>query len=128
MSFSAQITEAISIGGAEYAKNNTLSGASKLEISESVADSETDKEIVCAIDVSAVKAVVICSSQDVTLETNNGSTPDDTFSLKANLPYVWYTNKYDSLLLTVDVTSIFITNASGSAATIEVYVITDPTP
>jgi hypothetical protein len=95
---------------------------------ESVADSETDYEIVVALDVSAIQAIIITSDQDVTLETNSGAAPDDTIALTANNPYVWYTGSYYTNLLTTDITSIFITNASGSTATIDVLALVDATP
>jgi hypothetical protein len=93
-----------------------------------VADSESDYEILIAIDVSTVKSIYIVSDQDVTLETNDGGTPVDTISLKANVPYVWHTDSYDTLQLTTDVTAFYITNASGSTANIKTRVLEDSTP
>ena len=127
MSYTATISEEIDIGGQKYTKQNALSGDAQLLVSEAVAHPNTDYEIACAIDVSKVIALAICSDQDVLFETNDGSSPDDDWTLKAGIPYIWYTNKYDDLLLTVDVTSVFISNDSGSTAQIEIYVITDPT-
>jgi len=95
---------------------------------EQVADAQTDVEIEVTLDFSAVKAFYLVSDQDVTLETNDGTTPDDTFALLAGVPYVWNTDSYDTFLVTVDVTSIFITNASGSAATLYLWALLDATP
>lgn len=119
-----------SFGTTSEALSNTISvtGSSKTEISESIANSQTDADIVVAIDVSAVKAFYIRSSQDVTVETNDGSSPDDTLSLLANRPYIWDEDDYDSFLLTADVTVLYITNASGSTADIEIRVLQDATP
>lgn len=95
---------------------------------ESVADSQTDYQITVALDVSAVQVFYLVSSQAVTFETNDGSTPDDTISLVADFPYVWSTDSYDSFLLGTDLTDVFITNASGSAALINMWALIDPTP
>lgn len=95
---------------------------------ETVPDSQTDYEITVTLDVSAVKAFYLVSDQDVTLETNSGSAADNTLSLVAGVPYVWTTDSYDSFLLDTDVTSIFITNASGATATIDMLALLDATP
>lgn len=123
------LTEAIAPGNdTPIQKLNTLTGSARLSVEESVADGQTNKQIVCAVDVSAVKAFYLVSSQDVTFETNSGSSPADTIALKAGVPYVWHPTSYHAFLLGTDVTSIFITNASGSAATVQMEVLTDATP
>lgn len=116
------------------------SGVSRLkEISETqygvalidgdpVSTGQTDYELTFALDVSACKSFYLESDQDVTFETNDGSTPDNTIALKSGKPYVWHSEAYDSLLLAVDVTSVFITNASGSTATIYCVALFDTTP
>ncbi len=96
---------------------------------ETVADSSTDFEINFDLDVSACVSFYLESDQDVTFETNSGSVADNTIALKAGEPYVWHTQSYDSFLLTVDITtSVFITNASGSTATIYCVALYDVTP
>ena len=94
---------------------------------ESVADSETDHEVNLDLDVSACKSFFLVSSQAVTFETiANGSGVN--ISLLANTPYYWHENSYNSFLLVADVGSVFITNASGAAATIYCVALYDPTP
>lgn len=123
------IEERVTYGSTNIVKANTLTGGLVTQlIDESVADSSTDYEITLTLDVSAVKAFFLNSDQAVTFETNDGTTPANTISLAADIPYVWYTGKYDSFLLTTDVTSIFITNASGSAATVNLWALIDATP
>lgn len=99
-------------------------------VAESVPDSTTDQLIVISIDISEIASIYIVSTQDMTLETNNATTPIDTIALQANVPYVWnpdlnsyYTNKF-----TTDVTAIYLTNASGSTATFDLRCIYDSTP
>lgn len=113
-------------GRIDYSNDYTASGT--VEVSESVADSSTDAQINVAIDFSALGALLIVSDQDVTLETNNGTTPDDTFSLLANKPLIWFSDSYFDCPLTVDVTAVFITNSSGSTATITIRANQDATP
>jgi hypothetical protein len=95
---------------------------------ETVATGETDSEINFDLDVSACTSFFLVSDQDVTFETNDGDTADDTLSLKAGVPYVWHEDAYVDFLLGTDVTSVFITNASGSTATIYCVALYDATP
>lgn len=128
MAFSHDYKISITSPSGTVSKQTSYSGSGSLEISESVADSETDYDIVASIDVTAVKSFYIVSDQDVTVETNSGSEPDDTLSLVAGVPYYWNTDSYDSFLLTADVTVLYVTNASGATANIEIRVIQDTTP
>jgi hypothetical protein len=96
---------------------------------ESIADAQTDKLIAFTLDVSAVKSFYLVSDQNVTLEFNNSTTGVPTIALVANVPYVWTTDSYDSFLLTSDVTpGVYVTNASGSAAVINMVALLDGTP
>lgn len=122
------VTYAVSTPSGALSRGLSFSGSSATEVSESVPTASTDAGIVIAIDVSAVKAFYIVSSAAITVETNDGSSPDDTLNLLAGQPYVWHTGSYDSFLLTADVTVLYITNASGATANIEIRVLQDATP
>lgn len=116
------------VAGDSIAREVTKTGSGVLSIEETVADSATDAEIVFSLDVSAVKAFMIVSDRDVLVQTNDGSSPDDSLSLLADEPYVWHVTSYDSFLLTQDITSIFVTNASGGIATLIIEAVFDVTP
>lgn len=100
------------------------------QLDENIADGETDKLVVIAIDVSELKNLYLKSDQDITIETNDGTTPDDTINLKANVPYPFNADlgAYFTNLLTTDVTAFYVTNASGATARLQGEVLTDPTP
>jgi len=120
----------LAVDGSGINKSKTISSEDTAVVlidGETVADSQTDQEIECALDVSKVKSFYLVSDQDVTFETNNGAAADDTIALKADEPYVWHTNSYDSFLLDTDVTAVFITNASGATATIHMVALLDGT-
>ena len=104
-------------------------GGAQASVSESIPDSSTDLEVTFTLDVSAIQSIYIKSDEDLTLETNSGGSPTDTITLKAGVPYIWHAGSYHTNLLTADITAnIFLTNASGSAALLEIEVVTDPTP
>jgi hypothetical protein len=125
---SITITEGASGQGRAITKANIFTGSLSLSIEETVANSATDFEVIAPIDVSVIKAIYINSTQNVTMETNSGSAADETISLLANVPYIWTNTMYYANLLETDITSLFFTNASGSAATINIEVVYDATP
>lgn len=103
-------------------------GSAQLSIDEDIADGQTDVEIACVLDVSEIKALYIVSSQDITLETNNGASPTDSLSLKADEPVMWHADSLEANLLTTDVTALFVTNASGASANLQIECLYDSTP
>ena len=116
--------------GTQEVYSKTFTGTSEYRLDEAIADSTTDQLIAASLDVSAIKAVEMMSDQDITVETNSSSSPTDTFVLQADVPYRWNTEMvaYDALLLTADVTALYLTNASGSTANIKMRVLSDATP
>jgi hypothetical protein len=131
MSYSGALTISYSGGGTTTSDTITKSSTGRISFEESVANLSTDYEIQCkGVDVSALVMVYIKSTQDVTFETNaNDATGGNTLALKANEPYVWWTNAPFVNKLTEDiVTDVFVTNASGAAATVTFEAILDTTP
>ena len=128
MSFTHAIHEKVTVGGTSISKTTTLTGGAKVSLEETIADSTTDGAVVFALDVSACKSFYMVSDQDITIETNDGSSPDDTINLIAGIPYVWHEDKYESFLLTSDVETLYVTNSSGAEAKLQIEALTDPTP
>ena len=46
----------------------------------------------------------------------------------ADEPVIWWATDLHTALLTVDVTAIYLTNASGAEATVKIRVLEDTTP
>ena len=123
-----QLVYGFNYGGEQLSRTVTVSNEMSTAIDRSVADSTTDLEVALEIDVSLLKALWIESDQVVTIETNSGSAPDHAFVMVANQPLVWqaadyHANPFD----TTDITSIFITNASGATANVKIRVLADAT-
>ena len=121
----------LSVSGSGVTREQTIAntqGGAALIDGETVSTGETNYEINFDLDVSACKSFYLESDQDVTFETNSGAAAADTIALKANKPYIWHTDAYDDFLLGTDVTSVFITNASGATATIYCVALFDATP
>jgi hypothetical protein len=130
MAIEHKLTQTLIVGAEARTTTKTYStdADSKLTQEISIADSITDQLNNLAITVASVKSIYLCSNKALTLKTNSSGAPDDTLNLVADVPYVWNTDSYDSLLLTVDVTAFYLTNASGAAAILTVEVIEDATP
>lgn len=108
--------------------SKTYTGSAAAHFSEDIPDLATNTQVNIAIDVSAVKAFMLVSDQDVTIKTNSTSAPDTTFTLVADHPYTWDTDSEDAFLLSVDVTKMYITNASGATAAVKCRCVYDSTP
>lgn len=118
----------------QFGSGQTVGDAQTLTTAEAittveivVANGTTDQQVVCHVDFSQLKYVAIHSTQAVTLETVSGSSPTDTISLAANVGKVWIAGE-TGCPFTADCTNIYVTNASGSSATVELLVGYDPTP
>ncbi len=101
-------------------------------VSEAIADGAVDQIVTLAIDYSALQSLFISSDQDITIEVNNpggsSGSPDQTWVLKANQPIDWQTDDVMDAPLAADVTAIYVTNASGSIANLEIRAGQDATP
>jgi hypothetical protein len=130
MAYEMVVNVVVNAGGVPVvATTQRGTGSSMLVLRETVAGSATDVAVACAIDVSALKGLTLVSSQDVTVETNSASAPDDTFALKAGVPLVWTANGSPTANpLSEDVTVLYVTNAGSQAAQLDVVAVTDATP
>lgn len=128
MAFSHEIGINWSNGSRGINAPKTYSGAAQQSLDESIPDSSTDLLVAFSLDVSAIKSIYILSDKAMTLETNNGTTPDDTISLLAGVPYIWNTDSYDTNKLTTDITALYMTTGSVGVAQFQLEVVTDPTP
>lgn len=94
-----------------------------LAITAATPDQEFDLDFPFA----ALKSFFAISTQDVTIETNDGAAPDDTLTLKAGVPFWWAASSSQASPFTADVDSIFVTNAGDKAATVNIRVLYDAT-
>jgi len=128
MSFSHQAAENWIGNGESLSGVQTYTGTGTFSIDENVATAETDYEIAMVLDVSETEMIYIHSDKDVTFEVNDNVGGGGSLALTADKPYLWTSDSYYTDLLAVDITSIFITNTSGSTARIRVECVYDATP
>ena len=106
----------------------TKTGGATASLSESIPDSSTDLQIPFVIDVSEVESIyLVATGGDLLVETNDGSSPDDSLSLVDGVPQLWTSGDLATSFLTTDVTDLFVTNSSGGAVTLDLELLYDPT-
>lgn len=102
-----------------------FSGDLQASVDQVIAASTTNQEITLGLDISGLTLLAISSDVPLTIKTNDSGSPDDTLSIAAGVAYVWGTGDYNSLLLTADVTSIFVTNGTLAAANLKIIALVD---
>lgn len=96
-----------------------------------IPDSTTDQLVDLAFTRADCSLILFFSDQDVTLEFNDDAGGGGSISLGADFPWIWHTDKEDLTLsdvITADVTALYVTNASGSEANVQVRVAHNSTP
>lgn len=97
-------------------------------VSESFADSTTDTLVAFTMDFSQLKMLTILSDQDLQIETNaDDATGGQTITLLAGIPYHWIFGSGITNPITNDITALYVTNASGATANLQIMSLEDPT-
>lgn len=99
-----------------------------LELDVPVPVSTNNLPVVMALDVSQLKAFIIMCDQALVVEFNDSTTGVPTINLVANHPYIWTVDDYVASLLTVDITTVFLTNVHATLiANFKLRALYDPT-
>lgn len=94
----------------------------ELLVSLTVSASSTNEALAIAVPVARIATIFISSTRNLTLKTNSTSAPDDTLAISATRPYVWASGDTSDCPFTVDITAIYLTNATASSATVTVLI------
>lgn len=76
--------------------------------------------------IAKLKILLITSDGPLTLETNDGTTPTNTFTIDTDTPLVWSAGSQLANPLTADVTALYVTNA-GTSSNLRILSLEDPT-
>jgi hypothetical protein len=88
----------------------------------------TDLSVNQNIDVSALKSLFLLSDKAMTIQTNSGTTPDNTITLAAGIPLLWWEGCGHANPLTTDVTRFFLTTGNVGEAVLKMRGLMDLTP
>lgn len=130
MSYSYNVSRAVVANSGTVSKSKQYTYSKIVEYSDSVSDGTTDDLVDLAFALAQLKVVYLASDQAITIKTNSSGAPQETINLLANVPLLWTEDDYQasSTLFAGDVTALYLTNGSGSAAAVEMRVLLDGTP
>ena len=128
MPIAAYVRSIIQGVGETVDMRQTLSGSGGLVIEESIAIGATDQLVSLAFVLAKLLAFYMVSDKALTIETNSASTPQETISLAAGVPFVYVPGAGLASPFAGNVTALYATNASGSAAALQIRVLVDATP
>lgn len=118
----------ITIAGRTFNVANAYTGTGMSRVTDESIPIAADNLVAWALDLSQLKLLYIHCTEIVTLETNSSDTPDDTIVLQAGVPLIWRLADYYTNLITADVTSLYVTNASSAVAVLNIEALFDATP
>lgn len=131
MSESITIAQTADVGGTRLGgTGSTYTAGALTSISDSVTNA-SDNLYALVVDVTQITALFIVAAAAMTLEWNDNAGTQGEIVLAANVPISWSSADTDNVhpnpLLTVDLTALYITNASGADAQFDLRIIVDPT-
>lgn len=114
--------------GASLSASIAVEADEEVNLSVDLATAVTNQEYDWAIEGDNMQSLYILSDQAVTIKVNSTSVPDLTIALAAGVPYSWFVGMgFTNPLAGVTVTKIYVTNASGSTAAIQISCLQDVT-
>tara|TARA_R110002167_G_scaffold366416_2_gene596392 strand:- start:1957 stop:2331 length:375 start_codon:yes stop_codon:yes gene_type:complete len=123
MAFTTYVTSTVTQGTFTITNTDAYTTDQVSKVQETVPTGTTNAELSFTIDISKLKAFSMQASQVMTVKTNSSGTPQETFALTAGTPIVFVEG--GAAIFSGDVTSLFVTNASGSAGTLSILSATE---
>jgi len=107
-------------GGAVFSSSNAFNGQTMAAYDGTIAANTTDFAIDIAWPVTGAQSLCLWSDTNLTVKTNNNTTPVQTLSLLANVPIEWGTGMGSTNPITTAVTQLYVTNATANPAKFKV--------
>lgn len=114
-------------------KSTQVQAEAENNIDAGVPAATANELVAFVLDVSQLKGIYMVSDRAVTVKTNSSGSPVNTFTLAANIPFMWVQGDpairdTAGVVFTTDVTALYMTNADAdNAATVQIRCIYDPT-
>lgn len=90
--------------------------------------STSDKEVAISFALADLSLIYIDTDYDLSLETNDGTTPQETISVLAVRPVFWCDVPFFAVPFAGAITGFFFTNAGSDDATVNIITLKDTTP
>jgi hypothetical protein len=129
MAFTTGVALNAQVGGLNFpgSLQKVYTGDAKFD--ETISGSASNIQVNFTITVATLEALLITSDKEVVMETNNATTPDQTFTIPAGGALLWVKNMLTvANPITIDVTKLFFTNNSTEPARIQAQKLEDATP
>lgn len=99
-------------------------------IDQAVAALASNQLVQLTLDLSQLKFLLIVATKDMTLKTNSSGSPQETKTLTANVPILWYTGCGYTIgsLFAGDVTKFYVSNPGSVAGILRIRSLFDSTP
>lgn len=127
-----QFTWSVNVGGQTRTSRKTATATDPVNTNAGpiVIPNAASNQLIslAGVDISQLKGVWIVSDQDVLVEFNSNAGSGGALTLEANIPYVWTVGDVNALLITADITAVYVSNASGAEAKLYFYFLHDATP
>lgn len=118
-----QVIRQCKVGEIQLSKTQDINCQVVINIDESVADAASDEELIMAVDISELKAFYLVSDQVLTVEVNDNIGGGGILTFAAGVPIQWFEGDLAAAKpIAVDITSIFKSNSSGSAARLQGFI------
>lgn len=126
MSITGTLTISGSCSGQTPQKQVSQTAGSSIPINEAISAGQTDLLFNISWVNARLKMLYLVSDVDLTIESNDGTTPGDTLNLLAGEPVIYYDGgPFTNPFVSADVTKWYITNVD--AANLEGFILHDPT-
>lgn len=120
------ITKGWKSGSKAISKSKDLTDSAEMSVDVATPAATTDQLTTIAISATKTTALFLVSDVDLTLKTNNATTPQETINLTAGNPLVWDSNSYHDFPFSGDVTAIYTTNAAGQQSNLNIRILYHP--
>ncbi len=133
MSFTASYVAAANVAGESFGDVSVSYTNDGLE-SRDVALTSSQVDQACDLTVTRadITFIYIVCANNATVEINDGAGIGGTITLKAGIPWLWYTDRADMTLSDVitvaEITSLHLTNSEASATTLKIRILFDSSP
>ena len=87
-----------------------ISGGREIAFSKAISASQTDLLVPVSFTTANLRSIFLLSDQNLTLKTNSSGSPANTFTITANVPFVWQYQSGVTNPFGTDVTAFYVTN------------------
>jgi hypothetical protein len=126
MPFSQAFSVTVSFQGITANYSGTVTGDATPNVDATIAIAAADYAITTNWRAAGLQGwILLATGGAITVETNSTSVPDNTFTLADGKPQFWFTGTGPSNSIETNVTTFYVSNASGASVRFQAYAVSD---